>query len=126
MRNQRLHILRHSLGLDDTGRGTMYRNHFCASPGHHDWDDLMALCEEGLMVDLGARGQMTGDDNLLMVTDKGKAVASKPDPLPPVSRGRRRYRYWRDLSDAWPDISFGRFLTDPIFDEHRRAALATP
>jgi hypothetical protein len=32
-----LHILRHSLGLDDEGRGNQYRNYYCAAVTRPGW-----------------------------------------------------------------------------------------
>ena len=42
-----MHILRHTLGINDHGTG--YRNHFCAGEDHPEWDDLLFLEKEGWM-----------------------------------------------------------------------------
>ncbi len=47
MKNK-LHILQHSLGLDQFGEGRQYRNHFAAGPGGQDFADCVALTEMGL------------------------------------------------------------------------------
>src|SRR6478609_3022343 len=44
---KQLHILQHSLGLDEHGRGTMYRSHFVTGEGSKDHADCMALVEAG-------------------------------------------------------------------------------
>ncbi len=72
MTKQQLHILRHSLGLDDKGKGRRYRNHFVTGPGSTDWDDCNALVAEGLMRDHGQRPEMYGlGAHCFTVTDKG-------------------------------------------------------
>lgn len=112
-------ILRHSLGLDPTGRGRVYRNHYCAGPGHHSWKLLQELVAAGLMVDHGKRGEITGGDHLLHVTDRGLSIATVQDPLPKVSKGSRRYREFLSIADAYPDLTFKDFLTLPCFAEAR-------
>lgn len=42
-----MHILRHTAGLNRSQ--APYRNHFYASEGHSDWEDLKALEGLGLM-----------------------------------------------------------------------------
>ena len=49
MTPEQLHILQHSLGLDEYGRGTMYRNHFVTGEGSLDHPHCVALVEAGLM-----------------------------------------------------------------------------
>ena len=44
MNEKERHVMEHSLGWPKN-----YRNHFCASKGHDDWETLQALCERGLM-----------------------------------------------------------------------------
>jgi hypothetical protein len=72
MTTEGLCILRHSLGLDDNGRGRTYRNHFVA--GGDDLAKCRALVAEGLMVE-HAGNDMTGRDPWFMVTDDGRAQA---------------------------------------------------
>lgn len=40
----RLHILRHSLGLDEEGHGHEYRNYFATAPDCDEHGDVAALC----------------------------------------------------------------------------------
>lgn len=63
-----LSILRHSIGLDDSGRGRQYRNHFCA--GGDDVAVCRALVSQGLMVE-GQASALTGGDPLFHVTAAG-------------------------------------------------------
>lgn len=62
------HVLEHSTGW--LSRQPLYRNHFCASEGHHDWATLQGLVERGLMV---ARkpSALSGGDTVFIVTDAG-------------------------------------------------------
>lgn len=97
MRDEKLHILQHSLGLDDYGQGREYRNHYCAGPGHDSWNLLRELVAEGLMVDRGSRGELTGGDNLFMVTEAGRSHVRDHSPAPPkLTRSQQRYRRFLD------------------------------
>jgi len=50
---EQLHILRHSLGLNDSGEGREYRNHFATDAETKDGLDCQRLCALGLMRDTG-------------------------------------------------------------------------
>lgn len=56
-KNELLHILQHALGRDVYGRGTDYRNHYCAGPGHHSFDLCREAVAAGLMPPTLTRGQ---------------------------------------------------------------------
>lgn len=87
-----LHILQHSLGLDQYGNGEMYRNHFCTGPGSSDYPICTSLVERGLMVQR-AGSQLTGGDDLFFVTEAGKRFVAENSPPPPkTTRPQRRYR----------------------------------
>ncbi len=102
-----LHILRHSLGLDDRGHGRQYRNHYCAGPGHHGFDDCRKLVADGLMTERPP-SQLTGGDHLFMVTDKGKAaVLEAKEPEPKLTRDQKRYR---DYLHSEVNLTFGEWL----------------
>lgn len=113
-----LHILRHSLGLDDQGRGKEYRNHYCADVGHRGWDDLMILCQLGLMEDHGVV-PMWGGSHGLSVTDKGRSEAIRGVKPVVLSRSKRRYRNFRAMCEVCPDLTFREFLTDYRYDQWR-------
>jgi len=103
-----LAILQHALGRDQYGHGTDYRNHFVAGG-----DDL-ALCRDavtqGLMVEHAARA-ISGGDPIFTVTDAGKAYIAEHSPKPPkVSRGKARYLKWLEVSECYPDMTFGDWL----------------
>lgn len=118
---EELHILRHSLGLDDTGRGKQYRNSYVLGPECPDFAKLKDLESRGLMSDLGPRS-IFGGMHGFTVTPAGRAIAATPDPLPHKERGRRVYRYWLSISDCFPDSTFKDFLTRPEFVGSRQRA----
>jgi hypothetical protein len=135
-----LSILQHSLGVDEYGRspgerrlrdegdgcGPYYRNRFVTSLESKDGKLCLELAAAGLMRDVGA-SQLFGEGNhCFMVTTEGMAVMRQQSPSPPkVSRGRRMYRMWRDLSEVCPGVSFLDFLTKPAFADARERAKAS-
>lgn len=75
MSPEQLDILRHSLGLDGNGHGLPYRHHFVTGMDSTDHPHCMALVEMGFMVrHLG--NELTGGDDLFLVTDAGRAAAT--------------------------------------------------
>lgn len=71
-----LHILRHSLGLDRSGSGKTYRNHFATTPESDDWPHLIELCRLGLMKDHGPV-EMWGGMHGFIVTEAGQKLAKE-------------------------------------------------
>lgn len=69
---RQLDVLRHSLGLNERGRGSMYRNHFVA--GGDDEATCRSLVALDLMVE-GRKSDLTGGDPVFFVTDAGKKLA---------------------------------------------------
>lgn len=63
---QERHVMEHS-----TAWPKCYRNHFCASEGHHDWATLQALCARGLMSVGRKPGPLSGGDTVFIVTQLG-------------------------------------------------------
>lgn len=105
-----LHILQHSLGYDRFGRGTDYRNRFVTGEGSIDHPICMQAVEQGLMV-RHAGNALTGDMDLFMVTDAGRAYIRQHSPkVDRKQRNRDRYSRFLDLSDVIPDLTFGDFL----------------
>jgi hypothetical protein len=105
-----LQILQHSLGVDEYGRGEMYRNSFCA--GGKDED----VCRE-----LIALGYMQQHQTTEMypyfncsVTDSGKAAMRAESPKPPkLTRGQRLNRLQtpeakKELLRRWNEWKFSR------------------
>lgn len=64
--SSKLHILQHSLGLDDYGGGNQYRNHFCATPGSKDFDECRALVADSTMAER-AGNELSGGDSVFYV-----------------------------------------------------------
>jgi len=98
-----LHILRHSLGLDDNGHGNQYRNYFCSGKDCDGFDDLLALCRMKLMRPLGHQGA----NEYFAVTDEGIKAALKDVVYPKLTRSQIRYQRFLNADLG---ISFGEFL----------------
>jgi len=108
MDSKLLHILQHSLGVDQYGQGNQYRNFFGTDPGGKDFKMCQELVSMGLMKDLGTR-DWTGDEHCFVVTDIGKEVMAKESPAPPkVSRAKKRYMAY--LKSDGRFNSFSHFL----------------
>ena len=105
MTSAKLHMLQHSLGADEFGRGRQYRNHFVTGEGSIDHPHCMALVEMGLMTK--HRGSaLTGGDDLFHVTDAGKRYMAEQSPAPPkLTRSQTRYHEYLDAdsSDSFAD-----------------------
>lgn len=102
-----LHILQHSLGLDEFGRGTFYRNHFVTGEGSKDHADCMALVSAGLMT-VRSGNALSGGDDVFSVTDAGKAAVTEHSPQPPkLTKGQQRYQ---DYLDADCSMTFIEYL----------------
>ena len=91
MNSKLLHILQHSLGLDEYGRGTFYRNRFVTGEGSVDHPLCMELVGLGYMTRYPAVVLFGGSD-AFTVTEEGKRAAVAESPAPPkVSRSKQRY-----------------------------------
>lgn len=110
MTEAQLQILQHSLGLDEFGQGSMYRNHFCAG------GDDVVICRE--LISLGYMQQHSTTDWLpyfnCSVTEAGKEAARRDSPKPPIlTRSQQRYRaFLRSDSSLrfieWLRLHYGR------------------
>ena len=104
-----IHALQHSLGISD-GRTKEYRNHYADEP---DCPQMAKLIAMGLM----KRGyRIPGGLQMYHVTEAGKKIARDNLP-PPPSKKKRRYLRYLDASDAYPDLTFREFLTEPEWKE---------
>ena len=116
MTEKQLHILQHSLGLDQYGLADYYhegrafygfmpnRNRFCAGGADED------LCRE--LVALGYMQQHRTTEMLpyfnCSVTDTGKDAVRRESPAPPkMTRSKQRYR---DYMKADTGFSFREYL----------------
>jgi len=92
MNPKQLHILQHSLGLDQYGRGTFFRNHFVTGEGSKDHADCMALVAAGLMT-MRSGNPLSGGDDVFSVSDAGKKAVVEHSPAPPkLSKSKQRYQ----------------------------------
>ncbi|ESZ63495.1 hypothetical protein NL532_32000 [Mesorhizobium sp. C120A] len=107
MTPQHLHILQHALGLDQYGRGEMYRDHFVTGEGSVDHPACVELTALGFMT-RRADVQMFGGADLFRVTDSGRQAAIANSPAPPkLSASKQRYA---DFLECDCDIPFGDWL----------------
>ncbi|MEZ2220721.1 hypothetical protein [Rhizobium sp. RCC_161_2] len=91
MTPKQLHILQHTLGLDQHGRGTFYRNHFVTGEGSKDHADCMTLVGLGFM-SVRRDHPLAGGDDCFWATEEGKRAAVSESPAPPkLSRSKQRY-----------------------------------
>lgn len=109
---QQLHILQHSLGLDQYGRGREYRNHFVTGPGSKDFDDCEALVD-GACMTVRRNLPLAGGsgNNCYTVTEWGRMKMHEESPEPPKpSKSKQRYREWLEVADCYPNWNFGDWL----------------
>lgn len=103
---KQLHILQHSLGLDQYGRGTFYRNHFVTGEGSKDHADCMALVNAGFMT-VRSGNALSGGDDVFRVTDAGKVAVAEHSPTPPkLTRGQQNYRDWLHYDSSLSFIEY--------------------
>jgi len=103
-----LHILQHSLGVDEFGRGEQYRNHFVTGEGSIDHPICMTAVELGLMTRRSGSSLPFGGDDLFHVTDAGRAYVAKHSPAPPkLTASQRRYQSYLDADTS---MTFGEFI----------------
>ncbi len=111
-----LHILQHSLGLDQYGeyQGDThgYRNYFTASAEHHDWPDLTALVQMGFMV---KRDPCAVTDCWFSVTPQGRDAVKQESPQKPkISKSKARYRRYLDMGDSFDSfLAYCRWDAEP-------------
>lgn len=112
MTPEQLHILQHTLGVDQYGRGEQYRNHFCAGGCDETiCRELMALGYMRTWRGADENGQVPGYPYFnCSVTEEGKAMMLRESPVPPkLSRSQKRYRRFLEADLG---CSFSEFLKD--------------
>jgi hypothetical protein len=72
-------LARHALGLGN-GRVRSYRNHFVTGPGSTDHPHWLAMVEAGYAT-RRAGSELTGGDDLFMLTNAGAEEALDPGEL---------------------------------------------
>lgn len=104
MTKEQLHILQHSLGVDQYGQGNMYRNHYVG--GANECRLLVAM---GYMLECKPRS-ISGGDVWFVVTDAGEKAMREESPKPPKkSRAAQRFAEYRSYADAF-DCTFRQWL----------------
>jgi|SRR5687768_1923410 len=94
--DSKLHILQHSLGLDEYGEGKQYRNHFVTGAGSKDFPLCKELVAEGLMTEQ-MNHPLAGGDSVFYVTQKGRDyVALNSQKRPKLTRSQKRYQEFLD------------------------------
>lgn len=107
---KQLEILQHALGLDQYGRGSMYRNRFCA--GGDDEPVCRELVALGLMKE-HARTEWLPYFNC-SVSDAGIQAVRECSPEPPkLTRSQLRYRRFLNSGAGFAGMSFKEWLTAP-------------
>lgn len=106
---QQIHILRHSLGLDDNGHGNQYRNYFCTGLDCDSYTDCSQLEQMGMMSDAAESGK----NIFFTVTELGRAEALKGVVYPKLTRSQRRIQAFRKADSGltfreWLNTKFGK------------------
>lgn len=114
MERELLHILQHSLGVDQYGQGEQYRNHFATCPSGKDFSKCCQLVDMGFMEDLGVR-EIWGDMHCFIVTSQGVDAVTQESPAPPkVSRSKQRYRRFLEYGDGFDSfLDYCRWDSEP-------------
>ena len=112
MEKELLQILQHSLGLNEYGQGSQYRNHFVA--GGDDVRKCRELVEMGCMKERSDNG-LTGGAPWFSVTTKGIDVVALESPAPPkVSKSKQRYRRFLEYGDGFDSfLDFCKWDAEP-------------
>jgi hypothetical protein len=104
---ERLHVLQHSLGLNQYGQGAGHRNYFVTSEGATDWPVCVAAVADGLMTQTKGN-EITGGGDVFRVTPAGMVWVQEHSPkAPTLTRAQRVYlAYLR----ADCSLTFGEWL----------------
>ncbi len=112
--DEQLRTLRHMLGIDDPWlrRPEPTRDYYCANPGNAELHWLQSLGMVRLY-------RVSDSYEWFTTTDAGRATAMASHKAIRKSKGARLYSRFLDVRDAWPDLTFKQFLTDPELRETR-------
>lgn len=103
-----IEVLRHAIGADRFGQVSNPRNVFMTACDGSDGRVCLGLVAKGLMKDLGCGGELSGGDNVFIVTQAGRdAVAATAEKPPRLTRSQRRYREFLRCDFG---LSFGEWL----------------
>ncbi len=121
---EQLDILRHMLGINDRYAKfpKPYRNFYCASPGDPEMRELVAAgAVEMYSVRAGWYAVHDGYE-WFRCTDAGRQAALASHRTIRVSKSKRVYRRFLEVSDAIPGLTFRDFLVDQQFAPARSEA----
>ena len=105
--SERLHVLQHTLGLNQYGQGAGHRNHFVTSEGTTEWPVCIAAVADGLMTQTKGNA-LTGGSDVFRVTPTGMTWVQQHSPkAPKLTRSQQAYR---DYLAADTGLSFGEWL----------------
>lgn len=114
-----IEILQHSMGLNQYGEGTKYRNHYVTGKGQ-DLDDCLDAVAKGYMIERTNKvdPSLIGHSRLFCVTKAGEAFISEHSLSRPVSpkiparklRATRKYAAYLRMKDVCGYSSFKDFL----------------
>ena len=76
MTDQQVALARHALGLPNARKRT-HRNHFCAGPGHDDYEQWEAMVNAGYAIKR-ASSMLTAGDVFFHLTRAGAELALQP------------------------------------------------
>ena len=114
--SSQLHTLRHMLGIntpyDDRPRPT--RNYAAVEP---DDPEFLALERAGWVKQV-RRPWPAFQYDVYRCTDEGTAIAMASHRTIRRSAAARRYHRYLDLVDAIPDLTFGEFLQNKMYQEY--------
>ena len=112
-------ILLHTLGLNY--ESIHFRNHFCASKTHTDYNDLLSLCNKNLMKQVSSPSFCDDGNIVFIVTQEGieKAYEILKQQEKKLTRAQKRYRLFlkSDCSET-----FKEWLQNKFWDKYRKAA----
>lgn len=107
--DDRLHILQHSLGLNQYGQGAGHRNYFLTGIGGTDYPHCVEAVADGLMTQTHGNS-ITGGDDVFRVTPAGMVWVQEHSPkAPKLTRAQRVYRAYLDADCS---LTFGEWLKD--------------
>jgi hypothetical protein len=105
--SQQLHVLQHSLGVDEYGDGNQYRNRFVTDPGCPDGKLCCELVEMKMMKDHGPQ-TLAGGMHCYTVTPLGIDAMVLQSPVrPKLTRSKQRYR---DYLSADSSLTFAEWI----------------
>lgn len=112
-----LRILRHMLGINEPydRTPTPYRDYYCANPGDPELLELQRL-------DMVVLYDTRGNCEYFRCTDAGRAAAIESHRTIRAPKAARVYSRFLAIKDAYTDLTFHEFLTNPDFAETRRDA----